>query len=169
MKFRVNQKLKEITFPLEKKNVNKEQALIVNKVLTKLVTNLQEKLKKKNDEVKYLKNNNSKIDIDSKIIQNENEFNFIKKSMKKEEGEESTINNNEEEETEDKKSSKKSKIEIEYKLLFSITIYDENIINQLIDFANQYNNQCLAIVEFENIKIAIIFTHKKRELFINYR
>ena len=166
MKFKVNQKLKEITFPLEKKNINLEQSFLINKVLSKLSSNLEEKLKRKNDEIKYLKNNNNKINIDSKIIQNENEYNYLIKSMKKEEGEDISLDktkDNELEEIEDNQSSikSKSKVEIEYKLLFNVSIYDENIINQLIDFSIQYNNQCLALVEFENTKIGIIFTHKK--------
>ena len=68
MKFKVNQKLKEITFPLIKRNVNKEQTFIVNKVLSKLVTNLQDKLKIKNDEIKIIRNNGKSIDIDNKLL-----------------------------------------------------------------------------------------------------
>ena len=155
MKFKVNQKLKEITFPLEKNNINKTQTLLVNKVLSKLVSNLQEKLKIKNDEIHILKNNNA-INIDSRIIEKEEELKFIKKSISKEEnGSENDV------EEKEKDSTKKSKIEIEFKLLFSVNIYDENIINQLIDYANQFNNQCLSIVQFESKKICIVFTHKK--------
>ena len=72
MKFKVNQKLKEITFPLIKRNVNKEQAFIVNKVLTKLVNNLQEKLKIKNDEINIIRHNGNITGIDSKIIKSDN-------------------------------------------------------------------------------------------------
>ena len=36
----------------------------------------------------------------------------------------------------------------------------------LIDFATQFNNQCLAIVEFEGRKICIVFTHKKEGNYI---
>ena len=158
MKFKVHQKLKEITFPLEKRNINLEQALLINKVQSKLVTNLQEKLKRKNEEIIYLKSG-KEIEIDSKILENEVEINFINKAMKEED---ENIEEIVEEDVKDKDSdSKKSRIEIEYKLLFNITIYDENLINQLIDFATNFNNQCLAIVEFENKKICIVFTHKK--------
>jgi len=171
MKFKVNQKLKEITFPLIKRNVNKEQAFIVNKVLTKLVNNLQEKLKIKNDEINIIRNNGNITGIDSKIIKSDNELKCIIKAIKGKDDKKEEINENENEnENKSSKKSKKSKIstiskisntEIEFKLLFSINIYDENIINQLIDFATQFNNQCLAITEFESKKIGIIFTHKK--------
>lgn len=147
MKFKVNQKLKEITFPLVKRNTSKEQSLYLNQVLTKLVSNLQGKLKSKNEEINYLKQTNSGIEIDSQIIKNNKELQFIINQMK-------------EEETSSKKSKKE--IEIEFKLLFNVKIYDENIINQLIDFATQFNNQCLSIIDFGTQKICIVFTHKKK-------
>jgi hypothetical protein len=150
MKFVVNQKLKEITFPLEKKNTNKEQSIYLNQVLIKLVSNLQDKIKTKNEEIIYLKQNNDcRINLDSQIINNKKDLQFIINQMT--------------ESVKSETSSKKSiKIEIEFKLLFNIKIYDENIINQLIDYAIQFNNQCLAIVDFGNEKICIVFTHKKR-------
>jgi Holliday junction resolvase len=148
MKFKVNEKLKEITFPLIKKAITKEQSLYVNQVLSKLMTNLQEKLKNRNDEINYLKHNYNKIKIESKIINNSEYLDYIIKEMKEEE--------------KDKKSKKKLKMEIEFKMLFSVRIFDENIINQLLDFASQFNNQCLVIVEFNNKKICIVYTHKKK-------
>ena len=156
MKFKVNQILKEITFPLEKKNITRTQTLLVNKVLSKLVSNLQEKLKIKNDQIHILRNNNA-TNIDSKIIETEEELKFIKKSLIKEENE----SERDDEDKDGDSNSQKSKIEIEFKLLFSINIYDENIINQLTDYASQFNNQCLSIVKFEAKKICIVFTHKK--------
>jgi Holliday junction resolvase len=148
MKFKVNEKLKEITFPLIKKAITKEQSLYVNQVLSKLMTNLQEKLKNRNDEINYLKHNYNKIKIESKIINNSEYLDYIIKEMKEEE--------------KDKKSKKKLKMEIEFKMLFSVRIFDENIINQLLDFATQFNNQCLVIIEFKNKKICIVYTHKKK-------
>ena len=61
---------------------------------------------------------------------------------------------------EEVKDSKSNKIEIQFKLLFTVNIYEQNIINQLIDFSEQYENQCLAIIEFQSQKVCIIFTHK---------
>ena len=148
MKFKVNEKLKEITFPLIKKAITKEQSLYVNQVLSKLMTNLQEKLKNRNDEINYLKHNYNKIKIESKIINSSEYLDYIIKEMKEEE--------------KDKKSKKKLKMEIEFKMLFSVRIFDENIINQLLDFASQFNNQCLVIIEFKNKKICIVYTHKKK-------
>lgn len=148
MKFKVNEKLKEITFPLLKKSISKEQSLYVNQVLSKLMTNLQEKLKNRNDEINFLKHNYNKIRIESKIINSNEELDYIIKEMKEEE--------------KDKKSKKKFKMEIEFKMLFSVRIFDENIINQLLDFASQFNNQCLVIIEFKNKKICIVYTHKKK-------
>ena len=148
MKFKVNEKLKEITFPLIKKAITKEQSLYVNQVLSKLMTNLQEKLKNRNDEINYLKHNYNKIKIESKIINSSEYLEYIIKEMKEEE--------------KDKKSKKKLKMEIEFKMLFSVRIFDENIINQLLDFASQFNNQCLVIIEFKNKKICIVYTHKKK-------
>ena len=148
MKFKVNEKLKEITFPLIKKAITKEQSLYVNQVLSKLMENLQEKLKNRNDEINYLKHNYNKIKIESKIINSSEYLDYIIKEMKEEE--------------KDKKSKKKLKMEIEFKMLFSVRIFDENIINQLLDFASQFNNQCLVIIEFKNKKICIVYTHKKK-------
>lgn len=148
MKFKVNEKLKEITFPLIKKSISKEQSLYVNQVLSKLMTNLQEKLKNRNDEINFLKHNYKKIKIESKIINSNEDLDYIIKEMKEEE--------------KDKKSKKKLKMEIEFKMLFSVRIFDENIINQLLDFASTFNNQCLVIIEFKNKKICIVYTHKKK-------
>lgn len=148
MKFKVNEKLKEITFPLIKKSISKEQSLYVNQVLSKLMTNLQEKLKNRNDEINFLKHNYNKIKIESKIINTNEDLDYIIKEMKEEE--------------KDKKSKKKLKMEIEFKMLFSVRIFDENIINQLLDFASTLNNQCLVIIEFKNKKICIVYTHKKK-------
>lgn len=148
MKFKVNEKLKEITFPLIKKSISKEQSLYVNQVLSKLMTNLQEKLKNRNDEINFLKHNYNKIKIESKIINSNEDLDYIIKEMK--------------EEDKDKKSKKKLKMEIEFKMLFSVRIFDENIINQLLDFASTFNNQCLVIIEFKNKKICIVYTHKKK-------
>ena len=148
MKFKVNEKLKEITFPLIKKAITKEQSLYVNQVLSKLMENLQEKLKNRNDEINYLKHNYNKIKIESKIINSSEYLDYIIKEMKEEE--------------KDKKTKKKLKMEIEFKMLFSVRIFDENIINQLLDFASQFNNQCLVIIEFKNKKICIVYTHKKK-------
>ena len=148
MKFKVNEKLKEITFPLIKKSISKEQSIYVNQVLSKLMENLQEKLKNRNDEINYLKHNYNKIKIESKIINSSEYLDYIIKEMKEEE--------------KDKKSKKKLKMEIEFKMLFSVRIFDENIINQLLDFASQFNNQCLVLIEFKNKKICIVYTHKKK-------
>ncbi len=148
MKFKVNEKLKEITFPLIKKSISKEQSLYVNQVLSKLMTNLQEKLKNRNDEINFLKHNYNKIKIESKIINSNEDLDYIIKEMKEEE--------------KDKKSKNKLKMEIEFKMLFSVRIFDENIINQLLDFASTFNNQCLVIIEFKNKKICIVYTHKKK-------
>ena len=148
MKFKVNEKLKEITFPLIKKSISKEQSIYVNQVLSKLMENLQEKLKNRNDEINYLKHNYNKIKIESKIINSSEYLDYIIKEMKEEE--------------KDKKTKKKLKMEIEFKMLFSVRIFDENIINQLLDFATQFNNQCLVIIEFKNKKICIVYTHKKK-------
>jgi len=148
MKFKVNEKLKEITFPLIKKSISKEQSLYVNQVLSKLMTNLQEKLKNRNDEINFLKHNYNKIKIESKIINSNEDLDYIIKEMKEEE--------------KDKKSKKKLKMEFDFKMLFSVRIFDENIINQLLDFASTFNNQCLVIIEFKNKKICIVYTHKKK-------
>lgn len=147
MKFKVDEKIKEITFPLIKKNINKEQSFFINQVLTKLVTNLQDKLKTKNEEINYFRNNYNNIKIESKIITSTEELDYIEKEIKEEEKE---------------KKKKKQKIKLEYKLLFTVNIYDENIINQLIDYVNQYSNQCLVIIQFKNKKICIVYTHKKK-------
>jgi hypothetical protein len=82
MKFKVNEKLKEITFPLIKKAITKEQSLYVNQVLSKLMTNLQEKLKNRNDEINYWKHNYNKMKIESKIINNSEYLDYIIKEMK---------------------------------------------------------------------------------------
>ena len=62
MKFKVNNRLKEITFPLDKKNMNKEQSMAANKILVKLVNKLQNNIKLKNEKQEkniriYNKNN----------------------------------------------------------------------------------------------------------------
>ena len=61
---------------------------------------------------------------------------------------------------EENNNSKSSKFEIQFKLLFNVNLYEQNIINQLIDFSEQYENQCLAIIEFLSHKICMVFTHK---------
>ena len=48
MKFKVNEHLKEITFPLDKRNMNQEQSMASNKILVKLVNKLQNTIKLKN-------------------------------------------------------------------------------------------------------------------------
>jgi len=153
MKFKVNDRLKEITFPLEKRNMNKEQSMTTNKILVKLVSKLQNNIKLKNEKINALRadknNNNSnskdsnKIKIESKIINNQELIN-IEQKMKEEHS----------------SKSKKSKIEIQFKLLFTVNLYEQNIINQLIDFAEQFENQVLSIIEFNNQKICVVFTHK---------
>ena len=151
MKFKVNDRLKEITFPLEKRNMNKEQSMSTNKILVKLVSKLQNNIKLKNEKINALRadknNNNSKesnkIKIESKIINNQ-ELTIIEQKMKEEQS----------------SKSKKSKIEIQFKLLFTVNLYEQNIINQLIDFAEQFENQVLSIIEFNNKKISVVFTHK---------
>ena len=149
MKFKVNERLKEITFPLEKRNMNKEQSMATNKILVKLVSKLQNTIKLKNEKFNALridKSNNKdlkKIKIESKIINNK-ELLFIEEKLQEEE-----INN-----------SKNYKFEIQFKLLFNVNLYEQNIINQLIDFSEQYENQCLAIIEFLSHKICMVFTHK---------
>ena len=149
MKFKVNERLKEITFPLEKRNMNKEQSMATNKILVKLVSKLQNTIKLKNEKINALridKSNNKdlkKIKIESKIINNK-ELLFIEEKIQEEE------NNN----------SKNSNFEIQFKLLFNVNLYEQNIINQLIDFSEQYENQCLAIIEFLSHKICMVFTHK---------
>ena len=150
MKFKVNEHLKEITFPLDKRNMNQEQSKASNKILVKLVNKLQNTIKLKNEKINALridKSNNKdikKIKIESKIINNK-ELKFVEENIR------------EEEEDDD---SKNSKFEIQFKLLFNVNIYEQNIINQLIDFSEQFENQCLAIIEFYSQKICIIFTHK---------
>ena len=151
MKFKVNNRLKEITFPLDKKNMNKEQSMAANKILVKLVNKLQNNIKLKNEKINALRldkktnsnNDSNKIRIESKII-NSKELKFIEKKIKEEEC--NDVN--------------KDKFEIQFKLLFSVNIYEQNIINQLIDFSEQYENQCFSIVEFQSQKVCILFTHK---------
>ena len=151
MKFKVNERLKEITFPLDKRNMNKEQSMTTNKILVKLVSKLQNTLKIKNEKINALrlyKNDNGnndikKIKIESKIINNK-ELKIIETQIKDIE----CIN------------SKKGKMEIEFKLIFSVNLYEQNIINQLIDFAEQNQNQCFSIIEFNTQKICVFFTHK---------
>ena len=151
MKFKVNERLKEITFPLDKRNMNKEQSMTTNKILVKLVSKLQNTIILKNEKINALrldKNDNGnkdikKMKIESKIINNK-ELKIIETQIK-------DIEN---------LSSKKGKLEIQFKLLFSVNLYEQNIINQLIDFAEQNQNQCLSIIEFNTQKICIFFTHK---------
>jgi hypothetical protein len=150
MKFKVDDRLKEITFPLDKRNMNKEQSMASNKILVKLVSKLQNTIKLKNEKINALridkKSNDKgikKIKIESKIINNK-ELKLIEQNIAEEEV----------------KDSKSNKIEIQFKLLFTVNMYEQNIINQLIDFSEQYENQCLAIIEFQSQKICIIFTHK---------
>ena len=149
MKFKVNEHLKEITFPLDKRNMNQEQSMASNKILVKLVNKLQNTIKLKNEKINALridKSNNKdikKIKIESKIINNK-ELKFMEENIREEEDDD----------------SKNSKFEIQFKLLFNVNIYEQNIINQLIDFSEQFENQCLAIIEFYSQKICIIFTHK---------
>ena len=151
MKFKVNDRLKEITFPLDKRNMNKEQSMASNKILVKLVTKLQNSIKLKNEKLNALrlnKNDNGnndvkKIKIESKIINNK-ELKIVEKQIM-------DIESN---------SSKKGKMEIQFKLIFSVNLYEQNIINQLIDFAEQNQNQCISIIEFNTQKICIFFTHK---------
>ena len=74
MKFKVNEHLKEITFPLDKRNMNQEESKDSNKILVKLVNKLQNTIKLKNEKINALridKSNNKdikKIKIESKII-----------------------------------------------------------------------------------------------------
>ena len=149
MKFKVNEHLKEITFPLDKRNMNQEQSMASNKILVKLVNKLQNTIKLKNEKINALridKSNNKdikKIKIESKIINNK-ELKFIEENIREEEDDD----------------SKNSKFEIQFKILFNVNIYEQNIINQLIDFSEQFENQCLAIIEFFTQKICIIFTNK---------
>jgi hypothetical protein len=151
MKFKVNERLKEITFPLEKRNMNKEQSMATNKILIKLVSKLQNTIKLKNEKINALRvNQNSsnddiiKIKIESKIINNQ-ELEIIEQNIKEEENNDSKFDN----------------IEFEFKLLFTSNLYEQNIINQLIDYSEQYENQCITIIEFKSKKICIIHTHKK--------
>ena len=151
MKFKVNERLKEITFPLEKRNMNKEQSMATNKILIKLVSKLQNTIKLKNEKINALRvNQNSsnddiiKIKIESKIINNQ-ELEIIEQNIKEEENNDSKFDN----------------IELEFKLLFTSYLYEQNIINQLIDYSEQYENQCITIIEFKSKKICIIHTHKK--------
>ena len=151
MKFKVNERLKEITFPLEKRNMNKEQSMATNKILIKLVSKLQNTIKLKNEKINSLRvNQNSsnddiiKIKIESKIINNQ-ELEIIEQNIKEEENNDSKFDN----------------IELEFKLLFTSYLYEQNIINQLIDYSEQYENQCITIIEFKSKKICIIHTHKK--------
>ena len=151
MKFKVNERLKEITFPLEKRNMNKEQSMATNKILIKLVSKLQNTIKLKNEKINSLRvNQNSsnddiiKIKIESKIINNQ-ELEIIEQNIKEEENNDSKFDN----------------IELEFKLLFTSNLYEQNIINQLIDYSEQYENQCITIIEFKSKKICIIHTHKK--------
>jgi len=151
MKFKVNERLKEITFPLEKRNMNKEQSMATNKILIKLVSKLQNTIKLKNEKINALRvNQNSsnddiiKIKIESKIINNQ-ELEIIEQNIKEEENNDSKFDN----------------IELEFKLLFTSNLYEQNIINQLIDYSEQYENQCITIIEFKSKKICIIHTHKK--------
>ena len=151
MKFKVNERLKEITFPLEKRNMNKEQSMATNKILIKLVSKLQNTIKLKNEKINALRvNQNSsnddiiKIKIESKIINNQ-ELEIIEQNIKEEENNDSKFDN----------------IELEFKLLFTSNLYEQNIINQLIDYSEQYENQCITIIEFKLKKICIIHTHKK--------
>ena len=149
MKFKVNERLKEITFPLDKRNMNKEQSMTTNKILVKLVSTLQNTIKLKNEKINALrldKNDNGnkdikKMKIESKIINNK-ELKIIETHIK-------DIEN---------LSSKKGKLEIQFKLLFSVNLYEQNIINQLIDFAEQNQNQCLSIIEFNKQKICIFYS-----------
>ena len=152
MKFKVNERLKEITFPLDKHNMNKEQSMTTNKILVKLVSKLQNTIKIKNEKINALrldKNDNGskdikKIKIESKIINNK-DLKIIEEQIK-------NIENID---------SKKGKFEIQFKLLFCVNLYEQNIINQLIDFAETNDNKCLSIIEFNTQKICIFFTHEK--------
>ena len=127
MKFKVNEHLKEITFPLDKRNMNQEQSMASNKILVKLVNKLQNTIKLKNEKINALridKSNNKdikKIKIESKIINNK-ELKFVEENIREEED----------------NDSKNSKFEIQFKLLFNVNIYEQNIINQLIDFSEQF-------------------------------
>ena len=152
MKFKVNERLKEITFPLEKKNMNKEQSMTANKILVKLVSKLQNNIKLKNEKINALlldkKTNTDKDDktikIESKIINN-NELKIIEQKIKEEENIE----------------LKNDKVEIQFKLLFTVNIYEQNIINQLIDFSDQNENKSISLIEFQTQKICIFFSHNK--------
>ena len=151
MKFKVDDRLKEITFPLDKRNMNKEQSMASNKILVKLVSKLQNTIKLKNEKINALrvdkKSNDKdikKIKIESKIINNK-ELKLIEQNIKEEE---------------EVKDSKSNNFEIQFKLLFTVNLYEQNIINQLIDFCEQYENQCLVIIEFQSAKVCIIITHK---------
>ena len=120
MKFKVNERLKEITFPLDKHNMNKEQSMTTNKILVKLVSKLQNTIKIKNEKINALrldKNDNGskdikKIKIESKIINNK-DLKIIEEQIK-------NIENID---------SKKGKFEIQFKLLFCVNLYEQNIIN----------------------------------------
>ena len=113
MKFKVNEHLKEITFPLDKRNMNQEQSMASNKILVKLVNKLQNTIKLKNEKINALridKSNNKdikKIKIESKIINNK-ELKFIEENIREEED----------------NDSKNSKFEIQFKLLFNVNIYE---------------------------------------------
>ena len=117
MKFKVNEHLKEITFPLDKRNMNQEQSMASNKILVKLVNKLQNTIKLKNERINALridKSNNKnikKIKIESKIINNK-ELKFVEENIREEEDDD----------------SKNSKFEIQFKLLFNVNIYEQNII-----------------------------------------
>ena len=120
MKFKVNEHLKEITFPLDKRNMNQEQSMASNKILVKLVNKLQNTIKLKNEKINALridKSNNKdikKIKIESKIINNK-ELKFVEENIREEEDDD----------------SKNSKFEIQFKLLFNVNIYEQNIIKSL--------------------------------------
>ncbi len=142
IKFKVNERLKEITFPLMKRNINKEQSLLINEILIKFVTKLQDNIKLKDEKINALrldKKDTKKIKIESKIINNK-ELKVIIEKIKEE--------------------NEKDDADIQFKILFSVNVYEQNIINQLIDFSDQYDKQCLSIIEFESQKICIIFTHQ---------
>ena len=94
MKFKVNEHLKEITFPLDKRNMNQEQSMASNKILVKLVNKLQNTIKLKNEKINALridKSNNKdikKIKIESKIINNK-ELKFVEENIREEEDDDS--------------------------------------------------------------------------------
>ena len=63
MKFKVNELIKEITFPLDKLNMNKEQKYDKEKILVKLVSKLQYTIKLNNEKINALR-----IDKNEKIL-----------------------------------------------------------------------------------------------------